>query len=68
MEINDALGVANEDASSVPKDRVTQQVTNIIYGGNNVFAARARDFSQEVSVNVGRGDIDALVATLVSIG
>jgi hypothetical protein len=52
----------------LPQGKVDQSVTNYIFGGTNVIAGTAQSFTQIGAVNVGKGDIKALITALRNIG
>ena len=60
LELRDELGLVNDDLSALPQGKVDQSVTNYIFGGTNVIAGTAQDFTQIGAVNVAKGDINAL--------
>ena len=52
LELRDELGLVNDDLSALPQGKVDQSVTNYIFGGTNVIAGTAQDFTQIGVVNV----------------
>jgi hypothetical protein len=58
----------NFDVSKVPKDKVQNMVVYNIFGGNNVIANEASNFSQSLVKTVNKGDLSALMEAFKSIG
>lgn len=68
LEIREELGQVGDKASEVPAAKVEAAVVNHIYGGTNVIAGTASDFTQMGSVNVIAGDTNSLATALKSLG
>ncbi|QEX16852.1 hypothetical protein FRZ44_21470 [Hypericibacter terrae] len=69
LELQDELGDSiDQGTTRLPNERINQYVTNLIYGGNNVFAGSAKGFAQIGTVNVHKGDLEGLAKVLQEIG
>src|SRR5262249_22960352 len=68
LELKDELGLVNDHAAELPKSRIDNHVTNIIFGGNNIIAGKAHDFAQMSTITVTCGDLKNLGTALKSIG
>jgi hypothetical protein len=60
LEIRDELERVGDKRAAVPAETVQAAVVNYIYGGTNVIAGTAKDFSQVVSIVVAKGDFQGL--------
>lgn len=67
LEIKEELGHVSDKPTELPRERIEAAVVNYIYGGTNVIAGHASDFSQTVTINIIRGDIDSLVTALSTL-
>lgn len=68
LEIESDVAAVEEDFASVPQATVNQHVTAIIYGGNQVFSSATQGLTQIGEINVGKGDLQALLETLDGLG
>ncbi len=68
LELRRELGQADDDITTIPPAKVDQNVTNYIYGGNNVIGGTSHRFNQVGTISVGKGDTVALTAALSSLG
>jgi hypothetical protein len=64
LELRKALG-PQDDVAALPGERVTQMVTNYIFGGNVVVAGRAQHFLQ---TTIAPGDKASLLTALKQFG
>lgn len=58
LELRDDLGLVSDEVKDLPKEKVDQQVTKIIFGGTTVIASN--NFTQNHSIQIDRGDWVAL--------
>ena len=56
LELRKSIGPAGDDMAAIPPEKVDQNVTNIIYGGNVVIGGSQHRFSQTGSMTVGTGN------------
>jgi len=68
LELREELGHVADDVHELPQEKVEQAITTIIFGGNNVIAGSAKNFAQVGSINIGTGDLGALVEALRTLG
>ena len=68
LKIDDTLDGYGDDARAVPAEKVSQFVTNIIYGNNNIISGQARDIINSASSSVTKGDFTSLKQVLDLIG
>jgi hypothetical protein len=66
LELKDELGSVNNDPSDLPKEKVDQNVTMYIFGGNNIIASR--DFAQIDGIEIAKGDWTELAGALERLG
>jgi hypothetical protein len=64
LEIREELGHVNDKPAEVPATKVEAAVVNHIYGGVNVIAGSASNFTQIGNVMVGAGDFQSLANAL----
>jgi hypothetical protein len=68
LELKDEMGHVGDEPSAVPTATVEAAVTNYIYGGTNVIAGTATNFSQFGNVIIAAGDFEALAKALTGLG
>ena len=64
LEIREELGQVDDKPSDLPVRQVESAVVNYIYGGTNVIAGTASDFTQLGTVVVGKGNFSSLADAL----
>ena len=64
LELRDELGAVNDKPQDVPAEKVDQAVTNYIFGGTNIIAGTAKDFTQVGAIHIAKGDLSSLVDAL----
>lgn len=67
LEIRQELKEVGDKPASVPPERVEAAVINYIFGGQNIIAGTAKDFTQVGSIEIAEGDIDGLSAALKTL-
>jgi hypothetical protein len=67
LEIREELGHVNDKPAAVPAAKVEAAVVNHIYGGVNVIAGSASDFTQIGNVIVRAGDFQSLANALLQL-
>jgi len=67
LEIKEELGHVADKPLELPRERVEAAVVNHIYGGMNVIAGSAREFSQIGAVNIVQGNVDSLATALSTL-
>lgn len=67
LDLKDDLGHVGDDIDALPRDKVDRQVICNIFGGNNVVAASAQNFTQIGTVTVEKGDAEGLRSALKKI-
>jgi hypothetical protein len=68
LGLKDDLGQVSDDIDALPKDKVDRQVITYIYGGTNIIAGSAQNFSQIGTVSVREGDAEGLKTALKKLG
>lgn len=68
LELKDEMGHVGNEPSAVPAATVEAAVVNYIYGGTNVIAGTAADFSQIGNVEIAADDFASLAKALAEIG
>jgi hypothetical protein len=68
LELQGELGAVSDKVEELPKAKVEQAVTNIIFGGTNIIGGVVQDVSQIGNISIQVGNFAALVAALKSIG
>jgi hypothetical protein len=66
--MRDEFGAVDDNAQNVPAEKVDQAVTNYIFGGTNVIAGTAKDFTQVGAIHIAKGDLGGFVDALGSLG
>lgn len=66
MELRDELGLVNDEPKKV--DKVDQAVNNYIFGGTNIIAGTAKDFTQVGSIQISKGDLGGFADALKTLG
>ena len=67
LEIREELGHVSDNPASVAAAKVEAAVINHIYGGVNIIAASASDFTQMGNVTVHAGDFQSLANALLQL-
>lgn len=67
LEGKEEMGHFGDEPTAVPAATVEAAVTNYIYGGTNVIAGTATNFSQIGNVVVPAGDFEALAKALAGL-
>jgi hypothetical protein len=67
LEVKEEMGHVGDEPSAVPAATVEAAVTNYIYGGTNVIAGTATNFSQIGNVVIAAGDFEALAKALTGL-
>jgi hypothetical protein len=68
LELRDELGLVGDEPKKVSAEKVDQAVTNYIFGGTNIIAGTAKDFTQVGSIHIAKGDLGAFVDALRTLG
>jgi len=64
LEIREELGHVEDKPSAIPAEKIEAAVTNYIFGGTNVITGSAKEFTQIGTVNIAKGDFNALSTAL----
>jgi hypothetical protein len=68
LELRDEVGAAGDKPQDVPREKIDRAVTNIIFGGTNIIAGTAKDFTQIGSIHIAKGDLGAMADALGTLG
>jgi hypothetical protein len=68
LDLQEELGLVNDNVAELPPGKVDHYVINNIYGGHNIIAGTAFDFNQIGAVTVQQGDLEGLIARFKEIG
>jgi hypothetical protein len=68
LEIKEELGEVSNDPKDIAPATVEKAVTNYIFGGHNVIAGTAQNFSQIGSIQISQGDLVAFADALKTLG
>jgi hypothetical protein len=68
LEIGDELGLVSDDPSKLSPASVDRAVINYIFGGTNVIAGTAHDFTQIGAIRISEGDLIGIANSLRSLG
>ncbi|HME20737.1 MAG TPA: hypothetical protein VKI44_05140 [Acetobacteraceae bacterium] len=68
LDLKDDLGDVGDDIDAVPQDKIDSQVVYNIFGGTNVVANSAQNFTQVGTVTIKEGDAEALRSALKKLG
>jgi AbiTii len=68
LDLKDDLGDAGDDIDAVPRETIDRQVVFNIFGGTNVVANSAQNFTQVGTITVEAGDAATLRSALGKLG
>jgi hypothetical protein len=68
LEIREELGQVDDKPKDLPVRQVDAAVVNYIYGGTNVIAGAASDFTQIGTVQISEGDLVGFANSLKRLG
>lgn len=68
LELYDELGQVSDEPDRIPSGKVDRSVVNNIFGGSNIIAGSAHDFTQIGGITVQSGDLASLQAALRRLG
>lgn len=68
LELREEFGPVDDKPQNVPTEKVDQAVINYIFGGTNVIAGTAKDFTQVGRIHIAQGDLGAFVDALRMLG
>jgi AbiTii len=68
LDLKDDLGDVGDDIDAVSREKIDSQVVYNIYGGTNIVANSAQNFTQVGTITVNEGDAEALRSALRKLG
>ena len=68
MEIREELGAVSDNPAKLPPAKVESAVNNYIFGGTNVIAGTAQNFTQIGTIEIKQGDLIAFAEALKALG
>jgi hypothetical protein len=68
LEIREELGAVDDNPADLPAAKVESAVTNYIFGGTNVIASSAQNFTQIGAIEINVGDLTAFAEALKTLG
>jgi hypothetical protein len=68
LEIREELGAVSDNPAELPPAKVESAVNNYIFGGTNVIAGTAQNFTQIGSIEIKQGDLIAFAEALKTLG
>jgi hypothetical protein len=67
LELREELGVVDDTPQGVPREKVDKAVNNYIFGGTNIIAGTASNFTQIGNAEVHPGDFGSLAGALAKL-